>query len=191
MERRVDASSEGRPVRVVIREATPSISSADTDSMPLSDGERWQNGQVVSSDTTSTEFQAQLDQEVEREFQFDEGPLRVAREEKLVSLVTDAVHVREHRTRVRTVLRRVLRFRPWKWRRFVQTDRQYSRRPRSRDEQQRHLLEGEDSSTTSEDSDDQALDHILADFRDGWLDRDDDEDPGPNQEAQPLVPMEV
>ena len=73
----------------------------------------------------------------------------------------------------------------------MQTDRQYRRRPRSRDEQQRHLLEGEDSSTTSEDSDDQALDHILADFRDGWLDRDDDEDPGPNQEAQPLVPMEV
>ena len=79
MERRVDASSEGRPVRVVIREATPSISSADTDSVPLSDGERWQNGQVVSSDTTSTEFQAQLDQEVEREFRFDEGPLQVAR----------------------------------------------------------------------------------------------------------------
>ena len=119
MERRIDASSEGRPVRVVVREATPSVSSADTDSVALSEGERWANGQVVSSDTTSTEFQAQLDYEVEQEFKFDEGPLRVRREEKLVSLVTDAVHVREHRARVRTVLRHILRFRPWKWRRFV------------------------------------------------------------------------
>ena len=108
-----------------------------------------------------------------------------------MSLVTDAIHVREHRTRVRTVLRRILRFRPWKWRRFVETNRQYRRKTRSHDEQQRNLLEGESSSTSTEDSNDQALDHILTDFRDGWLDRDDDEDEGPNREAQPLVPMEV
>ena len=38
MERRIDESSEGRPVRIVIREATPSVSSADTDSVALSEG---------------------------------------------------------------------------------------------------------------------------------------------------------
>ena len=73
----------------------------------------------------------------------------------------------------------------------METNRQYRRKPRSHDVQQQNLLEREDSSTSSEDSNDQALDHILTDFRDGWLDHDDDDDDGPNQEAQPLVPMEV
>ena len=77
MECRVDESSEGRPVRIIIREATPSVSSADTDSVALSEGERWANVQVVSSNTTSAAFQAQLDFEIEQEFKFDEGPLQV------------------------------------------------------------------------------------------------------------------
>ena len=108
-----------------------------------------------------------------------------------MSIVTDAIHVREHRTRVRSVLRRILRFRPWKWRRLDETDRQYRRKPRSQDIQQHNLLGQDEQSSSSEDSNDQELDHILADFRDGWLDRDDEDDDGPNQGAQPLVPMEV
>ena len=63
-----DRSSEGHRVRVVIRLQTPSVSSGDTLSLNLSEGERVVNGQAVSSDTSSAEFQAQLDEEVEREF---------------------------------------------------------------------------------------------------------------------------
>ena len=62
-----DRSSEGHRVRVVIRLQTPSVSSGDTHSLELSEGERVVNGQAVSSDTSSAEFQAQLDEEIERE----------------------------------------------------------------------------------------------------------------------------
>ena len=137
-----DRSSEGHRVRVVIRLQTPSVSSDDTHSLQLSEGERVVNGQAVSSDTSSAEFQAQLDEEVDREFQFDEGPLEMAREAKLVTMVSDATHVRTHRHRVRSVLRRVLRFKPWKWRSLVGVRREVKmpRGPRSSNEEQTPLV---------------------------------------------------
>ena len=165
-----DRSSEGHRVRVVIRLQTPSVSSGDTQSLELSEGERVVNGQAVSSDTSSAEFQAQLDEEIEREFQFDEGPLEVARERKLVTMVSDATHVRTHRHRVRSVLRRVLRFRPWKWRNLVGVRREVKmpRGPRGLGDDQAPLV-GEDPSEGSEDSDEVEIQRILTDFSEGWL----------------------
>ena len=187
-----DRSSEGQRVRVVIRLQTPSVSSGDTHSLDLSEGERVVNGQAVSSDTSSAEFQAQLDDEIEREFQFDEGPLEVAREKKLVTMVADATHVRTHRHRVRSVLRRVLRFRPWKWRNLVGVKREIKmpRGPRGSGDDQAPLVE-ENPSEESDNSDELEIQHILSDFSEGWLESEDEDDNEGGGVVGLPVPMQV
>ena len=187
-----DRSSEGHRVRVVIRLQTPSVSSGDTLSLNLSEGERVVNGQAVSSDTSSAEFQAQLDEEVEREFQFDEGPLEVSRERKLMTMVTDATHVRTHRHRVRSVLRRVLRFRPWKWRNLVGAKREIKmpRGPRSPEDDKSPLVD-EDLDGSSDDSDEREIQRILSDFSEGWLDSGDEDDEEGGGGVGLPVPMQV
>lgn len=188
-----DRSSEGHRVRVVIRLQTPSVSSDDTHSLQLSEGERVVNGQAVSSDTSSAEFQAQLDEEVDREFQFDEGPLEMAREAKLVTMVADATHVRTHRHRIRSVLRRVLRFKPWKWRSLVGVRREVKmpRGPRGSNEEQTPLVGQEEESEGSNDSDEMEIQQILSDFSEGWLESDDEDGPEGGDGVGLLVPMQV
>ena len=153
------------------------------------------NGQAVSSDTSasSAEFQAQLDEEVEREFQFDEGPLDICRERKLMTMVTDATHVRTHRHRVRSVLRRVLRFRPWKWRNLVGAKREIKmpRGPRGPEDDKSPLVDEDPTDGSSDDSDEREIQRILSDFSEGWLDSgDEDDEEGEGGVGLP-VPMQV
>ena len=178
---------------MVIRLQTPSVSSGDTVSLDLSEGERVINSQAVLSDTSSGEFQAQLNEEVEREFRFDEGPLDVARERKLITMVTDATHVRTHRHRVRSVLRRVLRYRSWKWRNLVGAKQEVKmpKGARGPGDDKTPLVENDRSDGSSEVSDEIELQQILTDFSEGWLDSEDEDDNGGEGGVGLPVPMQV